>query len=162
MNVMTSQPVSDDWTEQFDLEAAALDTEAIMHEIRSRIRTRRAEALAKGMDWQALAEGLYPLPPGATLSRELYEAIRHLELGYDKISVEMYLTETRLPLIGSLAHRLRAALHQLVLFYVNRLAAKETRVHEETTHALATLVRDLEAEIRDLRDRIAVLEVSQE
>jgi hypothetical protein len=147
--------------EQFDLEAAALDTEAIMHEIGTRVRTHRAEALAKGLEWQAFADGLYPLPPGATLSRELYEAIRHLELGNEKIHVEMYLTETRLPLISGLVHRLRTALHELVLFYVNRLAAKETRVHEETTHALAMLVRDLEIELRDLRERVAVLEASQ-
>ena len=162
MNTMPSEPVPDDWMEQFDLESAALDTEAIMHEIRTRIRTRRAKALAKGMDWQAFAEGLYPLPRGATLSRELYEAIRHLELASDRIYVDMHLTETRLPLIGGLAHRLRAALHELVLFYVNRLAARETRVHEETTQALVALVRDLETEIRGLRGRIAELEASQE
>jgi hypothetical protein len=147
--------------EPFDLEAPDLDAEAIMQEIRARIRARRAEARARGLDVEAYADGLYPLPPGAVLSRDLYEAVRYLGLGYDKVRVEMALTETRLPVIGRLAHRLRAALHELVLFYVNRLAARQVRFNEQTARALAALIRDLEAEIADLSARLATMETPQ-
>ena len=149
-------------TEAFELEAPDLDTEAIMQEIRARLRARRAEARSRGLDWEAYADGLYPLAPNAVLSRELYEAVRHVGLGYDKIPVEMALTETRLPLIGKLAHRLRMALHELMLFYVNRLAVRQVRFNEQTARALTTLVRDLEAQVRDLGARIADLEADRE
>lgn len=146
----------------FDLEAPDLDTEAIMREIRARIRARRAEAKARGLDFEAYADGLYPVPADALFSRDLYEAVRYVGLGWDKVGVEMALTESRLPLIGGLVRRLRAALHQLVLFYTNRLAARQVRVNEQTARALTVLVRDLEAEITGLRARLAALESSQD
>jgi len=149
------------FSEPFEIEAPDLDAEAVMQEIRARLRARRAEAQARGLDWEAYADGLYPLPPDAVLSRDLYEAVRHVGLGYDKIPVEMALTETRLPLVGGLAHRLRAALHELALFYVNRLAARQMRFNEQTARALTALVRDLDAEVRDLRARLAALEAER-
>ena len=121
----------------FDLEAPDLDTEAIMREIRARIRERRVEAKARGLDFEAYADGLYPVPPDAVFSRDLYEAVRYVGLGWDKVGVEMALTESRLPLIGGLVQRLRAALHQLVqlgndlsqvggsLFQITDLAGQE-------------------------------------
>jgi hypothetical protein len=151
-----------DPTAEFQIEGDDIDAEAIMQEIRARLRARRAEAQARGLDWEAYADGLYPLPPDAVLSRDLYEAVRHVGLGYDKIPVERALTETRLPLVGGLAHRVRAALHELVLFYVNRLAARQVRFNEQTARALTALVRDLEAEVRDLRARLAALETGRE
>ena len=154
---------TDDLAPGFEIESESLDTEAIMQEIRGRLRTRREEARARGLDWEAYADGLYPIPLDAVFSRELYEAARHLALEHDKVSVEVALTETRLPLIGVLAQRVRAALHELVLFYVNRLAARQTRVNYQASRAMTILVRDLEAEIRDLRTRVEALEaVKQE
>lgn len=144
------------------LEAPDLDAEAVMQHIRERLRARRAEARARGLDVEALADGLYPLPPGAILSRDVYEAVRALGLGWDKVGVEMALTENRLPLVGPLVQRLRAALHELVLFYLNRQAARQARVNEQTARALAALVRDLEAEIAALRARLAELEARGE
>jgi hypothetical protein len=145
----------------FDLEAPDLDAEAIMREIRARIRARRAKAKARGVDFEAYADGLYPVPTDALFSRDLYEAVRYVGLGWDKVGVEMALTESRLSLIGGLIQRLRAALHELVLFYVNRQAARQVRFNEQTARALIVLVRDLEAEITDLRTRIAALEGDQ-
>jgi len=142
----------------FEIEGNDIDTEAIMREIRARARARRAEAKARGLDWEAYADGLYPLPPEAVLSRDLHEAVRFTGLDYDKIPVEMALIETRLPLVGSLIQRLRSALHELVLFYVNRMAARQVRFNEQTARALALLVRDLEGQVRDLHDRLAQVE----
>lgn len=139
----------------FDLEAPDLDAEAIMREIRARIRARRAEAKARGVDFEAYADGLYPVPPDALFSRDLYEAVRYVGLSWDKVGVEMALTESRLPLIGRLIQRLRAALHELALFYVNRQAARQVRFNEQTARALTVLVRDLEGEIANLRTSIA-------
>jgi hypothetical protein len=158
-----SEPLpSNERTKPSILEAPSLDAEAIMQEIRARIRARRAEAKARGLDWEAYADGLYPLPPDAVLSRDLHEAVRHAALGYDKISVELALTQPQMPLVGGLLQQARAALHDLVLFYVNRLASRQVRFNEQTARALTALLRDLEAEVRDLRARVAELEASQE
>jgi hypothetical protein len=84
------------------------------------------------------------------------------------MGVEMVLTETHVPVIGRLpaaarlAHRARQALHELVLFYVNRQAARQVRFNDHSAHAMAALVRDLEAEVRDLRARLAALEAKRE
>lgn len=150
-----------DAASSFQIEGSDLDAEAIMQEIRARIRARRAEATARGLDFEAYADGLYPLPPDAILSRDLYEAVRYAALGYDKVNVEMVLTETRLPLVGGLVQRLRAALHGLVLFYVDRLAARQVRFNEQTARALTVLVRDLEAELHSLRARVTELDEEQ-
>lgn len=155
-------PASDEQPQLPAIDAPDLDAEAIMQEIRARIRARRAEAKARGLDFEAYADGLYPLPADASLSRDLHEAVRHAALGYDKVNVEMALTENRLPLVGGLVQRLRAALHELVLFYVNRLAARQVRFNEQTARALTALLRDLEAEVHDLRARIDELEAHRE
>ena len=141
--------VDDDRSAEFQIEGADIDAEAIMQEIRARIRARRAEAKARGLDFEAYADGLYPLPADAVFGRDLYEAARHVSLGYDKVSVEMALTETQVPLIGGLVHRFRSALHGLVLFYVNRLAARQTYFNEQTARALAALIRDLDRAIAE-------------
>jgi len=152
------QPLPPGPAEQAEIEAPDVDAEAIMQEIRARLRARRAEAKARGLDFEAYADGLYPLPADAILSRELYEAVRLVGLGYDKVNVDLALTETRLPVLGRVVHRVRAALHDLVLFYVNQLAARQIRFNEQTARALVAMQRDLEAEVRDLRARVASVE----
>ena len=146
----------------FAIEGNDIDVEAIMQEIRARVRVRRAVAKARGLDWEAYANGLYPLASDAVLSRDLHEAVRYAGLDYDKIPLEMVLVDTRPPLAGRLVQRVRSALHELVLFYVNRLAARQVRFNEQTARALALLVRDLEAEVRDLRARLAAIEANHE
>lgn len=157
-----SGPVtSQDPDAAFQIEGTDIDAEAIMQEIRARLRARRDEARARGLDWEAYADGLYPVPSNAVLGRDLYEAVRHLSLAHDKANVDMMLTETQVPLIGGLIQRLRTALHELVLFYVNRLAARQARVNYQTSRAITLLLRDLEAEVRELRARVESLEHEQ-
>ncbi len=95
-------------TTDLHIEGDDIDAEAIMQEIRARLRDRRAQAKARGLDFEAYADGLYPLPPDAILSRDLHEAVRYVGLGYDKVNVEMALTDTRLPLVGGLGFCSRA------------------------------------------------------
>ena len=91
---------------------------------------------------------------------ERYEPL--VEVNTDKVNVEMMLTETRLPLLGGIVHRVRSGLHELVLFYVNRLASRQIHFNEQTARALVAMVRDLEEEVRDLRARVSSLEASDE
>ncbi len=162
MSDSPTAPVGDDPIEQFRIEAPDLDAETIMQEIRARLRARREQAEVQGLDFEAYADGLYPLDADAVLSRELHEAVRSAGLGYDKVNVEMMLTETQMPLLGGVVHRVRSALHELVLFYVNRLALRQTHYNEQTARALVAMVRDVEEELRDLRARVSSLEAGDE
>jgi len=146
----------------FQIEGADIEAKTITQEIQVRSRVRQEEALARGLDHEAYAKGIYPLPADAVFSRGLYEAVGQAGFGADKVNTELELTETRLPLVGGLVHRFRAAIHELVLFYLDQFEARQVRFNEQTARALAIMVQDLEAEVRDLRARLAELEDIQE
>lgn len=151
-----------DATTGFQIEGADIEAETTGKKIQARGRARREEALSMGLDHEAYAKGLYPLPGDAVFSRDLYEAVGQASISADMVGTELELTETRMPLVGGLAHRFRAAAHELVLFYLNQSEARQIRFNKQTTRALAIMVQDLEAEVRDLRARLAELEDSQE
>ena len=144
----------------FQIAGEDIEAEVIGQEIQARSQARQDEAQAMGLDHEAYAQGLHPLPADAVFSRDLYEAVGQIGYGADKVSTGLELTDTRLPLVGGLAHRFRTAVHELVLFYLNRFEARQMRFNEQTARALAVMVRDLEAEVRDLRARLAELENS--
>ena len=146
----------------FQIEGEDIDSKAIEQEIRVRSQVRQEEAQAQGLDYEAYAKGLHPLPADAVFSRDLYEAVVQVGFDADKVGTELDLTETRLALVGGMVHRLRAAVHELVLFYLNRFEARQVRFNEQTARALAVMVQDLEAEVRDLRARLTELEDGQE
>lgn len=151
----------DDPTTSFGIEGDDIDAEALGQELQTRSQARREEAEAKGLDYEGLAQGLHPLPADAVFSRDLYESVGQVGYGADKVSTELDLTETRVALVGGILHRFRAAIHELVLFYLNRFEARQMKFNEQTARALAIMVRDLEAEVRDLRARLADLEDDQ-
>jgi hypothetical protein len=146
----------------FEIQGQDIESAEIEQKVLARSQARRAEAEAEGLDFEAYASGRYPLPANAIFSRELYQALEQVRFSHDKVNVEMDLTETRLPLLGGLVHRLRAGIHELVLFYINRLEARQMIFNEQTGRALAILARDLEAQVRDLRSRLADLEADRE
>ena len=142
----------------------AVDAEAIMNEIRARIRQRRAQAEAQGLDYDAFVEGLYAAKTAARFDRELYYDVRRLRLSYNKIAVGLSLTTNRLPVIGPLVQRVRAALHHLVLYYVNMMAGQQMAFNECVVRALSRLVKNLEDEpapsdIKTLREQVNELQM---
>ena len=151
-----------DPTTSFEIEGEGIDAETLGQELQIRSRARKAEAEAQGLDYEGLAQGLRPLPAVAVFSRDLYEAVGQVGFGADKVSTELDLTETRVAVVGGMVHRFRAAIHELVLFYLNRFEARQVRFNDQTAQALAVMVRDLEAEVRDLRARLVELEADQE
>jgi len=153
---------SSDVSESIEIRDPGIDSEAIMRRIRENIRQRRTQAEAHGLNYEAFVEGLYAAKVSARFDHSLYYDLRRMSVSYDKIGVGLSLTETRLPLIGPVLHRVRAALHQLVIYYVNMLAAQQARYNEYMVRALSTLVKDLElgptpAEVEALRNEVAEL-----
>jgi uncharacterized protein YlxW (UPF0749 family) len=99
------------------------------------------------------------------LSAEVYERLTEADAIKDAIAVELSLAPSSLPLLGSLWQRARMAAHQLVVFYVNRLAGAQAAFNRELLAALIALVREverseptrLEAEVAKLQAEVQAL-----
>ena len=153
--------MNDETADIVNIRDPEIDAEAIMRDIRARIRQRRAQAEAQGLDYEALAEGR-PAESVGRFEADLYYDLRRLSVSYDEVGVKLSLTETRLPLIGGVVQRVRAALHQVILYYVNMLARQQARINKYNLRVLTALTRDLEADatsadIEALRQEIAWL-----
>ncbi len=151
---------------------AGLDAEVIMAAVRAGLRQRRSEAEARGLDFDGLANGLPAAGAGTLLDAGLYHDLRRAGVAYDKVGVDLTLTPSHLPLIGALVQRVRAALHTLVVYYVNRLAGQQARVNEMLVRVLMGLTKALEAsraenarlhqEVEALEARLARLEAGHD
>jgi len=139
----------------------AVNAEDIMREIRARIQQRRAQAEAQGLDFDALAEGRFTPDRPTHFNSELYYELRRLSLSGEQIGVGLSLTSSRVPVVGSLVQRVRLALHQLVIYYVNMLARQQARVNAYDARAWSVLMADLEtkvAEVEALQREVAELQ----
>lgn len=106
-----------------------------------------------------------PLPAEALVRRlgEIEDAMRD-----DALTLQLEVTPQETPVIGRALGSVRAALHSLVVFYTNRLAAKQTeinRLYGDTLHQLlqdnarlADALNALHAENAELRARLDALE----
>jgi hypothetical protein len=98
----------------------ALELELRMPQPDSTLRTGRPPAGAAG-------EGEAPRPPSEDLVRQLdaIQAVMH----DDVLRLQLEVTPTDTPVIGRLVGSMRAAVHSLVVFYGNQLAAKQTEIN---------------------------------
>jgi hypothetical protein len=102
---------------------------------------------------------------GDRFSETVYDTLEEAGVIMDSIRVQPSLTPPHLPLIGNLWQRVRVQGHDLVVFYVNRLAGAQGAFNREIVGALTALVCDLdrggraapEAEIAVLRAELQAL-----
>ena len=95
---------------------------------------------------------------GDRFSTAVYDALDEASVVMDSIYVQPALTPPHLPLIGGLWQKVRIQAHNLVVFYVNRLAGLQGVFNREIMAALSGLVRDLDHDSReDVRAEIAAL-----
>jgi len=144
-----------------------IDAEAIMRQIRETIRKQRIQAEAQGADYEALIEGICTSQATARFDRSLYDALQRMSVSYDKIGVGPLLTGSSIPIVAPLVRRIRMALHQLVIYYVNELAGQQVRFNEHVVRATAMLIKGLEedrlpGEVDTLRQEIAQLRAEVE
>ncbi len=113
-----------------------VDVEAIMREIRAEIRAK------KGM----LTPGGEPIVPtgGHRLPPEFYDHLYQAALTHNEVGVKMNVTPVNIPIFGPVITWLRGKLHELVLFYVNQVAAQQMRVNTHLLHAVSLLSQELE------------------
>jgi hypothetical protein len=147
-----------------------IDPQAIMEEIRRRIRQRRAEL---GYDQRAFpafgAAVVMPEPPADIAhAPNLYHHLRLANRLYAEVETGPVLAvspATRLPVVGRLWQLIRAQAHNLVLFYVNRAVGHQVGVNRylvNVLNELTTLSQEqqrsigaLEAELAELRRQLS-------
>lgn len=91
----------------------------------------------------------------AAFDAGFYEELHAANQDYDRLYVAPFLTPNRLPAVGGLWQRVRAAFHGLVIFYVNRLAEAQIRFNAHVARVLNEIVRSLDQ--ADTADEVARL-----
>ena len=115
-----------------------IDIELIMQEIREQIMAQQATLEPAGV--MALNISGKRLPP------DFYEHLYQAGLAYNKIDTRLQARRSRVPIIGPLLDRMRNMLHQLVIYYVNQVAAEQIVVNTHLLQALSILSEALEEE----------------
>jgi hypothetical protein len=163
--ILTNDTASPDWIIIEDEEVTADGLAAV---VAQRLAERRAQ-LGQPPSLNLPAFGyLSPLPetPQQPVSATLYHHLRHLnELGAPETTpVLVPSPATRVPILGRFWRTIRAQMHQLILFYVNRALAHETAVTNHTRSTLNELTRLAQAqqeEINRLQQEIERLQEEQ-
>jgi hypothetical protein len=108
-----------------------------------------------------------PQPPYPGANPRLYHHLRQLN-EMDAAATAANLAPSaaaRLPLLGRLWGLARRQAHELILFYVNRLGARQARLESHLISLLneqTTLLQQQQVEIEALRRRVAALEEAAE
>ena len=110
--------------------------EEIMQHIREQIITRKT---AESLDGRPIVRLV-----GKHLPPEFYEHLYHAGLMYNQIDVQIYLSPTPIPLIGPLLQRLRQMVHEVVVFYVNGLAAQQMEINKHLLRTVSLLGEEME------------------
>jgi hypothetical protein len=113
-----------------------IDIEQIMGEIREQILAGKAAASPGGK----------PIVPakGTRFSAELYEHLYYAGVNYDQVGVKMHVSTVPIPILGPIIEWIRGKLHELVLYYVNQVSAKQIKVNMHLLRAVSTLIEELE------------------
>lgn len=119
-----------------------IDSDEIMARIRAAIAERRAVSGLPIAEFDALASGAPVQPALADLRRDLARLAEATRYG----GVDMLLSDVRPSPVSKLIQRFRAALHEAILFYVNRLAAQQASVHRLTFQTLKTAFQLIEVQ----------------
>ncbi len=135
-----------------------LDVDAIMAEIRAALMQRRIDAEARGIDFDDIAMGRYNVPGSDRFPMELHEALQQASLLRDGSQVSLFVTPASVPIIGGLLQRIRTALHQAIIFYVNMSAERQIAFNVEVSRALNRLTASLDKQLAEKDAQIAALQ----
>ncbi|MCL4868355.1 MAG: hypothetical protein KJ063_05255 [Anaerolineae bacterium] len=150
---MTSSPdIPDNLIEIRDPE---IDPTAIMAEIRVRVEQRRRELGYDNRRFPTFGTADYPgEPEDIPFDDLLYHHLRLANRHYAEVETRPVLVSspaTRLPLLGRLWGLIRGGAHNLVLFYVNRLAAQQININRHLVSVLNRQAAQAQAQERRLQ-----------
>lgn len=142
----------------------AIDSAAIMAEVRARIQQRRAELGYEPQRFSSFGGAQFPgRPDDLPYDPDYYD---HLEMAnelYWQVETDANLQvspATRAPVVGKLWAGVREQAHQLVLYYVNRHISHQTSVNREIIGVLNKLTEvnvEQQREIARLRQELEAL-----
>jgi hypothetical protein len=162
--------MEDHLEEIIEIRDPEINVAEIMEEIRRNIRRRQSEARDRKVAFPTFDATVTPdAEPTEEMEGVLHHHLSQANLHYDKIGVALQFMPRPVPLIGRLWTAFRREAHNLVIFYVNTLAARQITFNDHVLRALNTLaqmvmgksraeVARLEAELRTLQERVAQLE----
>jgi hypothetical protein len=162
--------MEDHFEEIIGIRDPEINVAEIMEEIRRNIRRRQSEARGGKVTFPAFDATVTPDDETTEeMERVLHHHLSQANLHYDKIGVALQFMPRPVPLIGRLWTAFRREAHNLVIFYVNTLAARQITFNDHVLRALNALaqmvmgksraeVARLEAELRTLQERVAQLE----
>jgi len=162
--------MEDHLEEIIEIRDPEINVAEIMEEIRRNIGQRQSEARDRKVAFPTFDATVTPeAAPTEEMERVLHHHLSQANLHYDKIGVALQFMPRPVPLIGRLWTVLRREAHNLVIFYVNTLAARQITFNDHVLRALNALaqmvmgksqaeVARLEAELRTLQERVAQLE----
>ncbi len=113
-----------------------VDIESIMRDVRAEVLAKKSARIQNS----PLASGV----GGRRFPPAFYDHLYQAGLTFDVSTVELHVTKIPIPIIGTIIESFRQKFHQLVLFYVNKLAAEQTQVNENLLSALSILSQELE------------------
>ncbi len=145
-----------------------IDVEALMERIRQQVREKREEAV------EPQPEEVFGISSNqlSTLDEDLKEDLSWLSQN-PVVWVSLQLSEEppkRIPLFTRLWKIVRRQAHELVIFYVNTLAVRQSKINARVAKVLSRLVKRLyepsvdpeisrlRSEVDELKERIRVLE----
>lgn len=116
----------------------AVDIEQIMQQIRQQILAKKDAVRASGAPVVSVS--------GERFSAEFYDHLYQANLIYDQIGVKLFVSKSTLPLVGPIIDKVRYKLHELVLFYVNKMAAEQIQFNTHMLQTVNLLAQELEKE----------------
>lgn len=119
----------------------SINIEEIMQQIRREILLNQAVLHKDGSPLVNLN--------GKQLPAEFYEHLYNAALAHDAVGVKLYVTKVNIPLIGPVLEKLRTVVHQLVLYYVNQLAAQQVSYNYHILQAVNALAAHIEAQPKE-------------
>lgn len=114
---------------------AEVNVEAIMQQIRQQIIARRAEVNPDGGEIFVTGKRFPP---------EVYEHLYNARIALEESYVPVLVSKSGVPVIGPLIEWVRGKLHELVIFYVNQSAARQTAASNHLLQALSLMAQELE------------------
>jgi hypothetical protein len=153
-----------------DIRDPEINVEEIMARIRERLRQRRTQASAQGLDYDRLVGDDRTVASG-TLSTDLYYDLHQLRTTAESIWVPSAMRDRHFPpLINSVLFRLENLFHRLALKYVNMLAGRQVVFNRAAVGVLTGTLRaleqnqarveTLEKQVSELRECLAKFEQS--
>jgi hypothetical protein len=136
-----------------------VDPAQIMEQIRERIRRRREELGYPQQEFPPFGAAAYPGEPEGAFDKDLYYHLRKANDLYYQVDVEPALAPspaTQLPILGRLWGQIRQEAHNLVLFYVGKLARQQLAINRHTVSTLnrmAAQLQELREQVEQLRER---------